>query len=567
MAEMSEIMDSYKDMSMSELGSSLLQRKEERERSARKDSRKQQRIEQALGLLVAGQAVFKGAYKKREKELDNALAFELENNKYQAKQIEEISQIVQHLPTDFGDAKTTDEKVAQFVASPQFELFKNSVKPYADDRMKKAYRPQDWLDFSTTTGYDNTIASVAEEYAREYIEGDKYKTFENELRRLLGAGDLDRVELFKQGIGIDEAKLNQAERRNYELILDEYRKKGNLVGGFKEVLTRVGLRDKDKTNKKAKALGLPEDYDFNPFGKIDSNTLLGPKMSDILSSMNLKGSLNQVIDRNQLISAQSDVIWSELAATERYDTERQRVLDTVLPNLQRRLDYGNKPIEGKPFNFVTKNSLEEVIDDIASDTSQAVLFSTDIIAINLRLKNDKNFVKGVYAQTDKSLSLDQFTKKIREDEEFRKQTASIIVISEGVRDKGLFEDVEYTSSGTVQAIYDRARSSIPSLVGEGIMSPKQEGGSYTYGQGYSDSSKENKILEYDAVVDNILTTYSNNPQKFEAELNKLFTDIPNPLGLNIEEYLERLAKIKNEQRLASDRKFIDELGTKLFTRK
>ena len=111
---MSEIMDSYKDMSMSELGSSLLQRKEERERSARKDSRKQQRIEQALGLLVAGQAVFKGAYKKREKELDNALAFELENNKYQAKQIEEISQIVQHLPTDFGDAKTTDEKTDAF---------------------------------------------------------------------------------------------------------------------------------------------------------------------------------------------------------------------------------------------------------------------------------------------------------------------------------------------------------------------------------------------------------------------------------------------------------------------
>ena len=30
---------------------------------------------------------------KREKELDNALAFELENNKYQAKQIEEISRI------------------------------------------------------------------------------------------------------------------------------------------------------------------------------------------------------------------------------------------------------------------------------------------------------------------------------------------------------------------------------------------------------------------------------------------------------------------------------------------
>ena len=561
---MSEIMNNYKDMSVSELGSSLLQRKEERERSARKDARRQQNIEKALGLLLAGQAVFKGAYKKREKELDNALAFELENNKYQAKQIEEISSIVQYLPTDFGDAKTTDEKVAQFVASPQFESFKNSVKPYADDRMKKAYRPQDWLDFSTTTGYDNTIASVAEEYAREYIEGDKYKTFEAELRRLLDAGDLDRVELFKQGIGIDEAKLNQAERKNYELILDEYRKKGNLMGGFKEVLTRVGLRDKEKTNKKAAELGLPENYDFNPFGKIDSNTLLGPRMSDILSSMNLKGSLNQVIDRTQLISAQSDVIWTELANTERYTQQRERVIDTVLPNLQRRLDEGNKPIEGKPFNFVTKSSLENVIDDITSDASQSSIFARDIIAIDLRLKDDKNFVKGVYAQTDKSMSLDQFTKKIREDEEFRKQTAAIIVISEGVKEKGMFEDVEYTSSGTIQAIYDRARSSIPFLVGEGIMSPKKEGGNYTYGQGYSDSSKEIQTVVYDAVVDNILTTYSNNPQKFEAELNKLFTDIPNPLGLNIEEYLERLAKIKNEQRLTRDQEFAKQYSQRII---
>jgi hypothetical protein len=40
MAEMSEIMDNYKDMSVSELGSSLLQRKEERAKEARRSSRK-----------------------------------------------------------------------------------------------------------------------------------------------------------------------------------------------------------------------------------------------------------------------------------------------------------------------------------------------------------------------------------------------------------------------------------------------------------------------------------------------------------------------------------------------
>ena len=71
----------------------------------------------------------------------------------------------------------------------------------------------------------------------------------------------------------------------------------------------------------------------------------------------------------------------------------------------------------------------------------------------------------------------------------------------------------------------------------------------------------------DAVVNKILTTYSNNPQKLELELNKFFTDVPNPLGKSVGDYLERLAKIKNDERAAMDRKFIDELGTKRFTRK
>jgi hypothetical protein len=568
MAEMSEIMSSYQDMSVSELGSSLLQRKEERDKAFRKDARKQQNIEKALGLLLAGQAVFKGAYKKREKELDNALAFELENNKYQAKQIEEISQIVQYLPTDFGDAQTTDEKVSQFVASPQFESFKNALKPYADDRMKRGYaKPQDWIDFSNTTGYDNTLASVAQEYAREYIEGDKYKTFEGELRRLLGTGDIDRVELFKQGIGITEEKLNQAERRNYELILDEYRKKGNLMGGVKEVLTRIGLRDKEKTNARAVELGLSPDYDFNPFGKIDSNTLLGPNMSSILDSMNLKGSLNQIIDRSQLISAQPEVVWKELAGLESKRNYRENILNIYLPSLQNQLEVGNKPIEGKQFNFVNKNTFEDVIKDLTSNESQKNLFITDVAAIGLRLQQDKAFIKGVYAQTDKTMSLDNFTKKIRENEEFRSHTATMLVLSEGVKNKTLLEDYVYTSTGTPEIIYDRSNSAIVQLVGEGIMPPKKDGGNYTYGEGYANANDRVKVEVYDAMVNKILIENSNNPNKLDLELTKFFNDVQNPLNLTLEDYLERLAQLKNEERRKREEKEkTQEFATRAFLR-
>ena len=67
----SEIMDNYNDMSVTELGTSLLTRKEEQVRRQEKKDKKSERVQQALGLLLAGQGIFKSAYKRRVKELDD----------------------------------------------------------------------------------------------------------------------------------------------------------------------------------------------------------------------------------------------------------------------------------------------------------------------------------------------------------------------------------------------------------------------------------------------------------------------------------------------------------------
>ena len=91
----SDIMKNYKDMSVSEIGTSLLQQKETRDRQAAKASKKNQRVQQALGLLLAGQSIFKGAYKKREKELEDAYTFELANNKTQAQEINNVAALTQ----------------------------------------------------------------------------------------------------------------------------------------------------------------------------------------------------------------------------------------------------------------------------------------------------------------------------------------------------------------------------------------------------------------------------------------------------------------------------------------
>ena len=59
MSDYSDIVNSYKDMSVSELGSSLLQRKGEIASKQRKRDRKDMRIQQALGVLLAGQGLMK----------------------------------------------------------------------------------------------------------------------------------------------------------------------------------------------------------------------------------------------------------------------------------------------------------------------------------------------------------------------------------------------------------------------------------------------------------------------------------------------------------------------------
>lgn len=565
MAEMSEIMSSYQDMSVSELGSSLLQRKEERDKAARKDARKNQNIEKALGLLLAGQAVFKTAYKKREKELNDSLAFELSNNDYQSKEINQLSQIVSTMPTDFGDAKTTDEKTDVFFNSNSFDAFKQAVQPLIDVKMKQGFRgtDADFLSFQQSVAYDNSLDSAAKEYAREFIKDNNYQKFEADLRGLLNAGDMDRVELFKQGIGLTAHRLTQAEKRNYALIVSEYRKKGNLLGGFKEVLTRIGLRDKEKTNARAKELGLPEDYDFNPFSQIDENTLSGPRMTELIDSINLKGMTNRITDQAALLENTPDVSWREQAKRDSNKPLRDEIRDFSLASLDKDITIGNRPIKGKRFNNISRNAFEEAIGDLKSDEN----FIVDITAISLRLKADKDFIKGVWNQTDKTESLEEFEKNIRGDATYRNKVAAVLVISEGAKERegtanvfgepfaagaSLYRGLgrtflkanfpEYVTEGTLERIYDRADSSISHLVGNGIIPPNKEGQNYTAGEGYTEATQKVKENIFDAELNRILKKYSDNPTMTEVMINNLFNNVKPPLDLNVEEYLRRLSE-------------------------
>ena len=101
MSNYSDIVDSYKDMSVSELGSSLLQRKGEIASKQRKRDRKDMRIQQALGVLLAGQGLMKNAFKRRQKELANQQTLDLLTVDNDTKQIQNLSTIYNYAPEGY----------------------------------------------------------------------------------------------------------------------------------------------------------------------------------------------------------------------------------------------------------------------------------------------------------------------------------------------------------------------------------------------------------------------------------------------------------------------------------
>ena len=73
-----DIYGNISNMSVDELGSSLLQKKAQSDRAAAKKAKKNERIQQGLALLLMGQGVMKTQFKKRMKEAEEKKDMEAE---------------------------------------------------------------------------------------------------------------------------------------------------------------------------------------------------------------------------------------------------------------------------------------------------------------------------------------------------------------------------------------------------------------------------------------------------------------------------------------------------------
>ena len=116
--DFNDIFENFGDKSLEELGSSLLSRQDAINKKRAKEEKKSRRIGQALAILGVGQKIFKNAYNKRAKELDDLKVFEIANNTEQGTRINQMSELLTVFDeSDFAADLSTDERLKNFLAN------------------------------------------------------------------------------------------------------------------------------------------------------------------------------------------------------------------------------------------------------------------------------------------------------------------------------------------------------------------------------------------------------------------------------------------------------------------
>ena len=527
-----DIYGNMSNMSVDELGSSLLQKKAESDRAAAKKAKKNERIQQGLALLLMGQGVMKTQFKKRMKELDDFHKFETIGNDNKAKQLNMNSTILNTIGNTWDGKGGYDG----FKNSEDYLGFKQAVRPYLIQKLK-ASSGDEYDTLENTSTFDNAIELGTEGFAKKYLAIDpvskkaNYLAYQDGIEDLLGddAINMDKNELFQTAMGLSADELTTYQRRNYQKVLAEYKSQGNLIGGFKRVL---GLFNDDYKRKGG----------FDIFSKVTEDALAGPTIRDLNQAMNLKGMTNNIVSKALADASKSDTRWKERVAGKRFEAYRKDIGDIYLPQMTNLIEEGRYPSELGSDGFINKKNWEEFMDDISEEDRRNLVMDT--AALSLRLKEDRKFLTSVYNETEgkkeDGKSFNEF-KAILDDEANRTMFAASIVTDAGFRDESWnpfnWKQETYNSFGTLNQIYNKYN--ISTMVGDGINVDKRGGISLT--ESYIDASVDRKKEMIEATVKDILKNSKTENERNIKLGGALDIEINKYHGVDSQTYIENLA--------------------------
>ena len=550
---MENLISNYGDMSIEELGSSLLQRQSDIAAQRAKEAKKNRRFQQAIGLLTAGQAIFKNATQKRLKELDDLQAFNMQDNVEQSQQIKTLGRIGANMPNKEWFAERKDKDVntitKEILNDDRYgKNLQQNLAPVIDAAIKQGVPEEEYAMFkSGTSEYDTAfqlgLHNLISNYVSPYVDAKGNKTgkrnfemYEIELRKLLNERDLDSAKLFEQAIAITPGRLNQAEKRYYARLKSEYANRG-YIESFKDIFRKIGRREEQQGR-------------FNLFRNVEQTDLYGSDINDILTTLNIEGPLITSIDKSlaqyrgsatqALVKAQSDPDLVERANT---------AIETYGRNL------GNKRLYNSDntlkMSVRGEGSWNRYIGDFTDFQKQK--FAEDVAGLANSFQDDTDFALAVFSSTLKDRGeevtddmLTEFYQKITgpDNETYRLNIAIAVASNEGFAAGGGFlgrKPEYYRDSFDAVAQkykYDRFKGSIPALLGEGISVPSQTNtGNYQEDASYSKMDKDSRKIAFDNQL-KFIEQSKLSPASKTKLIDNLFENVRQPEFTTPQEYLE-----------------------------
>jgi hypothetical protein len=550
---MENLISNYGDMSIEELGSSLLQRQSDIAEQRAKEAKKNRRFQQAIGLLTAGQAIFKNATQKRLKELDELQSFNMQDNVEQSQQIKTLGRIGANMPNQewFAERKDMDVNTITKEILNDDRYGKNlqqNLAPVIDAAIKQGVPEEEYAMFkSGTSEYDTAfqlgLHNLISNYVSPHVDAKGNKTgkrnfemYETELRKLLNERDLDSAKLFEQAIAITPGRLNQAEKRYYARLKSEYANRG-YIESFKDIFKKIGNREEQQGR-------------FNLFRNVEQTDLYGSDINDILTTLNIEGPLITSIDKSL---AQYRGSATQALVSAKTDPDLVSRANTAIETYGRNL--GNKRLYNSDntlkMSIRGEGSWNRYTEDFTD--SQKQKFAEDVAGLANSFQDDKDFALAVFSSTLKDRGeevtddmLAEFYQKITgpDNETYRLNIATAVASNEGFAAGGGFlgRKPEYyrDSFDTVaqKYKYDRFKGSIPTLLGEGISVPSQTTtGNYQEDASYSKMDKDSRKIAFDNQLKFIEQSKLSPTSKMKL-IENLFENVRQPEFTTPQEYLE-----------------------------
>ena len=440
MSDYSDIVNSYKDMSVSELGGSLLQRKGEIADKQRKRDKKDMRIQQALGVLLAGQGLMKNAFKRRQKELANQQTLDLLTAESDSKQIQNLSTIYNYTPVGYNSLEEFTKEInpetnkAYTVQENSDRFFRNldnnqgftsKISPLIDQQLQ--FSDQKNMQTDNRRAYNIVQETAARSLFEQMITNDNHIKYLNGLEKFINKDNLSRDDVLKESFKLDKGRYSQYLRQKYARKEAEFSSQG-MLGAFGGFIKSLGNDQAANGN-------------LNLFKKLKPEDLNTPELRDVLDNLNVRGIVLEAVDKGLQSARQSPERYLNMVNGKKYEDLRTNMSAVVLKSLARDVDNDRVFQRYGLLSYIDDGVFDDVQKDITDNDEVRIEFEKRATALSLRFKNDKQFALEVIKNAgaagigfDKSKTAD-FIKQL-ENDEFRNKFAVLAVLQAGSYDEG-----------------------------------------------------------------------------------------------------------------------------------